>query len=69
VGARAGSGWEVHQQPNGVCDVRLDGRIVQHDCDDLDDAVQLISTRPAFRSGERRITVVETDGYRYGLTR
>ena len=65
----ANTGWELCQQPGGAFYVRLDGRIVQHDCEDLDAAVQFVRSHRNFRAGERGMTVVETDGYRYGLVR
>lgn len=65
---RRGAGWALHVQPDGTVDVRLDGRVVQHDCEDLDDAVQLVRSHRNFRAGERRITVVDHDGYQYGLS-
>lgn len=50
--------WEVEMTPTG-CDVRLNGRAVSYDEDDVEDAARLIRSR-----GGSSYVLIEPDGYR-----
>lgn len=63
MSGRRPEGWELHEQPDGTYDVKLDGRPVQRDCEDLDDAVQSVRTSRDYERGAP-VALVELDGYR-----
>jgi hypothetical protein len=68
AGGRHATGWEVHEQPGGTFDVKLNGRPVQYDCEDLYDAQQVIRGHREYARGDP-IALVERDGYRRILVR
>jgi len=58
----ASTRWVIEVDPDGSCDIKLDGKRIGYEYDDEEDALDFIRSH---RDGGRgkRITVIEADGY------